>query len=64
MVKTSPSNARGLSSTPGQGTRVPQAVGCSQKKKKSHKPHGTAKKKKKGKQLAVLGISTTEDAGR
>lgn len=42
------------------GARVPQAVGS--KKKKNPTSHMV--EQKKGKQLAVLGISTTEDAGQ
>ena len=43
------------------GARVPQAVGCGHKKKN---PTSHMVEQKKGKQLAVLGISTTEDAGQ
>ena len=32
VVKTSPSNAGGIGSIPGQGTKIPHATGCSQKK--------------------------------
>ena len=31
MVKTPPSNAGGVGSSPGRGTKVPHAMGCNQK---------------------------------
>jgi len=34
VVKTLPSNAGGVVSIPGQGTKVPHAMGCGKKKKK------------------------------
>ena len=37
VVKTLPSNAGGVGSIPGQGTKIPHAMGCGQKLKKG--PH-------------------------
>ena len=34
MVKTLPSNAGGVGSIPGRGTKIPHAAGCGQKLKK------------------------------
>ena len=34
VVKTRPSNAGGVGSIPGQGTKIPHDVGCDQKLKK------------------------------
>ena len=37
VVKTLPSNAGGVGSIPGWGTKIPHAVGCGQKLKKKKK---------------------------
>ena len=44
VVKTPPSNAGGVGSIPGQGTKVPHAAGCGQKSLKKKKKNLISKR--------------------
>ena len=65
VVKTLPSNAGGVGSIPGWGTKIPHAVGCSQKLKKKKKrirnQIGTSTGKKMG-PFTTSNIHTTLDS--